>query len=120
MPAVVNINTYSDADFVAAFVYQKNGVAVDLTGSSLAMMVRPGLDPSIADVVVSLDNASIGGIVVTDAPNGKFTITIPQASLAKMPSGPYVHALVRSYGTGPTLHERVWGGQINHTIGIVR
>lgn len=118
MTAIVTLTTYSDADFIGAFVYEQNSTAVDLTGSTLKMMVRPGTDPAVSDVDMSLDSATIGGITITDAPNGKFQILLARASLQKMAPGQYVHSLIRIRPDG--FYERVWGGTITHAIGPTR
>lgn len=118
MTAIVTLTTYSDADFVAAFIYQQNASPVDLTGSALRMMVRPGSDAGVSEVDISIDSAAVGGITITDAPNGKFQILFSRAQLAKMGVGIYVHSLIRVRPDG--YYERIWGGTLTHIIGPTR
>jgi hypothetical protein len=118
MTATAAITTYSDADFAAAFVYKQNGTAVDLTGSLLFLKARPGLDATVAEVDISLDSASIGGITITDAVNGKFQIEISRSILSRLTTQAYVHSLIRIRPDG--LHERIWGGVITNIIGPSR
>lgn len=117
MAADVDINTWSDADFIQSFVYQSNSVAVNLAGSTLRMKARPRI--AAAEVSISLDSASIGGIAITDAANGKFTITISRASiLSKLAPGSYVHDLIRV--KPDTTQERIWSGTLTHSLGASR
>lgn len=114
----VNITTTSDADWVHAFQYAIEGAPptpIDLTGSSLRMMVRKHADDAECFINISTPTA---GITVTSAADGEFTITLPIASLSRMAEGDYVHSLIRTRPDG--LKDEVWHGALTHSIGPTR
>jgi hypothetical protein len=89
---------------------------LDLTGSTLLYMARASADDAYAPV--SLTTVGSAGITVTDAANGKFTLTIPISALAAMKPGAYVHSLIRVRPDG--LREEVWHGTLTLQTGPVR
>ena len=114
MAVTVDLATESDADYVQGFRYcDSNNVDIDLTGSTLSLMVRA--NPTDTQVWVSVASPS-DGIVLTGG--GLFTLTLPIAALAKMPAGSYVHSLVRTRPDG--IKELLWSGTLTHTIGPTR
>jgi hypothetical protein len=117
---IVNINTYSDADFVGAFAYQQvGGAPIDLTGMALRMMVRRHAADATALIELSTAN---GLIEITDAPNGKFQITIPLSALSTLQAGDYEHSLIQTYSasTAPLTRDDIWRGALTHAIGPTR
>lgn len=113
---IVDITTQSDADFICPFVLVDASKApINLTGFALWMGVRE--KAADTDEPLRLSTAT-GEIVITDAPNGKFTVTISQARLARLPAGSYVHSLIRQSGAGPKIP--CWTGTLTHTPGPSR
>lgn len=115
---IVNFtNVPNNVDFSKSFIYQTSaGVAIDLTGSTLYMMVRTS--PAAANPpLVSLSSPSTG-ITITNAVQGKFQIQITRAALAAIPVGIYVHDLIRL--RPDTLEEQVWSGSLTITSGVYR
>jgi hypothetical protein len=105
--AIVTITCENDADFIRGFSYQDlSGDPIDLTGQTMRMGIRK----HAADVTELLElTTENGGITITDAPGGAFTIYISDDQLVRMPIGQYDHSLVRMQGTA-TL--RIWSGTI--------
>ena len=91
--------------------------AIDLTGSTLAFMVRRAAASAEALVALSSADAS-PALAVTSAVNGAFTLRIPVASLARMPPGVYEQSLIRTRPDG--IKEAVWRGTLTHVIGPTR
>jgi hypothetical protein len=58
-----------------------------------------------------------GGIIITDPPNGKFTVAITQEQLERLPPGSYVHSLIRSV---EGLELAMWYGTLTHAAGPSR
>jgi hypothetical protein len=111
--AIVNITCENDADFLRGFVYQtllSDGVTlgppVNLTGNTMRMGVRAHASDVTEDLLLTTEN---GGLIITDAPNGKFTVIITQVQLVEMQTGSYEHSLVRITGSN-TL--RIWSGSL--------
>jgi hypothetical protein len=115
MAATCNISTFSDADYFRGFSYQQtDGTPIDLSDSTLRMGIRD----NAADVTeVMLLTSENGGIVITDPPNGKFTVAITQAQLEQLPPGNYVHSLIRTVGS---LQLAIWYGSLTHAVGPSR
>ena len=63
---------------------KKNGAAINLTGGTLRMMAKYSTYDDDASAVFNLSSPS-SGIVVTDAPNGKATVTISPANTVSLP-----------------------------------
>jgi hypothetical protein len=112
---IVNITTTSDADFYRGFGYQDTSAnPIDLTGSTMHMGVRKNLNDVAEVLLLTTEN---GGIVITDAPGGLFTVWITQQQLEELPPDTYVHSLIRT--TGP-LQLEMWSGTIVHEAGPSR
>ena len=112
---IVNITTASDADFYRGFGYQDiNGNPIDLTGSTMHMGVRKNVEDVSEVLLLTTEN---GGIIITDAPNGMFTVWMTQDQLLRLPPDTYVHSLVRT--TGP-LQLEMWSGTLTHEAGPSR
>lgn len=88
----------------------------DLTGGTLLMMARSPAGDNYAPL--SVTSVASAGIEITDAANGKFTLTLPLSMLSKMPAGTYDHSLIFVRTDG--LHELVWRGTLTHNIGPTR
>ncbi len=114
---IVNILTYTDADYVQAFAYQTaEEDPKPLTGETLRMMVRSHAQDPTAQFELSTAN---GRIVVTDAALGKFTVRIPLETLLNLPFGEYDHSLIRHHiETG--VRRTVWRGLLTHAPGPTR
>lgn len=125
--AIVNISTVSDADYNRAFSYMVITDATadpvtmapfDLTGSKLRMGVRKQAEDHEEDLLLTTEN---GGIVIFDALNGQFYITISKQQLSDLPTGTYVHSLVRIMSfTDQDFTYRVWSGTLTHSAGPSR
>jgi hypothetical protein len=113
--AIVNITTQTDADFIRGFAYQyTSGGPVDLTGNTMRMGIRSHASDVTEVMLLTTEN---GGIVITDAPNGQFTITMKQADLLSIPIQDYEHSLIR---IGGGMQLRVWSGTLTNTPGPSR
>src|SRR6516164_4784488 len=110
--AIVDITCWNDADFIHGFVYAEQlpdgsvGPPIDLTGNTMRMGVRFHAEDVIEELQLTTEN---GGLTITDAPNGKFTVLITQTQLLQMTVRSYEHSLVRDTGTN-TL--RIWSGSL--------
>jgi|SRR5882724_3540108 len=124
---IVNINTYSDADFVQSFLYKTVALAaIDLFDYPLRMMIR--INP--ADVTTWIECstwADNGRIVITDHAAGAFTLTIPIAVLSTLPVGVYNHSLIQTQtstvagvSSGSGLRKDIWRGTLTHAAGPTR
>ena len=112
---ICNITTTSDADFYRGFAYQQlDTTPIDLTGSKMHMGVRRFAEDVTEVMELTTEN---GGIIITDAPNGKFTVWITQDALLRLTPGNYVHSLIRDTGT---LLLEMWSGSLTHSAGPSR
>lgn len=114
---IVNFNTYTDVDLIQNFVYQTfSGAVIPFSvGDSLRMHARS--DP--ADSTVWLELTTINGlIVITNYSAGAFTLTMPLATLLKIPTGVYQHSLVWTQTT--LIRSEIWRGTITHSAGPTR
>jgi hypothetical protein len=114
--AIVNITVSNDADFYQAFQYMTTlGEPVDLTlVSSMWMMLRRHAEDEAA--VLRIDTET-GGIVVYDAPNGKFSVRIAQDVLERLDVGDYDHSLIAEM----MLYKRcIWTGILTNNAGPSR
>lgn len=121
--AIVDITTENDADFIRGFVYQtllSDGVTpgppVDLTGNKLRMGIRHRAPDVTEELLLTTEN---GGLTITDAVNGKFTLHITQAQLLELPLGDYEHSLIRIV-TSSGLQLRIWSGTLVNNAGASR
>ena len=113
--AVVNITTQSDADFTRGFVYQMtDGTPIDLTGDTMRMGIRRHATDASEQMLLTTEN---GGIAITDAPNGKFTINLVYDELRRLAPGDYAQSLIRIH-QGRRL--RIWSGTLTHAPGPSR
>lgn len=114
---IVDIETFSDTDFFQNYVYKTQaGAVISLAGFVLHMMVRHQADE--ATIFMEFTSAENGGIIITDAPNGAFSLGIPQAKLLLLPVGTYVHSLIKS---DPQLRRNeMWRGILVHAAGPTR
>jgi hypothetical protein len=114
--AIVNITTENDADFIRQFRYETiSGVPIDLTGNEMEMGIRRRAEDIAQQLLLTTGN---GGISITDAPNGKFTIWITNEQLEKLQVGGYEHSLIRIQETG--LRLRIWSGNLTVNAGPTR
>jgi hypothetical protein len=117
--AIVNITTQNDADFMRAFAYQTSDtvpVPIDLTGNTMRMGIRRHAEDATEDLLLTTEN---GGLTITDAPNGKFTLWITNEQLQqRLALGDYDHSLVRVVPSGLTL--RIWSGTLTVNAGASR
>jgi len=116
--AVVNITTFSDADFSRAFQWMTNDVPFDFTGFGLMMMVRKLPDDSEVFVSLSVDDGDIDFLPDIDGKLTTFNIRIMRAQMADMAPGEYVHSLILLRPDG--LREDIWRGTLTHAIGPTR
>jgi len=117
--AIVDIATFSDADFARAFQWMINDVPFDFTGFDLLMMVRR--EPEDAEVFISLSSIDDNGILFQPDEAGNpttFNIYITREQTAAMPPGTYVHSLILLRPDG--LRDDIWRGTLTHAIGPTR
>ena len=103
------MNIAKNYDWVQGFILIDTTAApVDLTGSLLRLMIRKHEIDHEALISLRSDdpNPEDGGITITDAPGGAFTIIIVRAQLARLYAGNYVADLVRLRPDGH--QERLW------------
>lgn len=113
--AIVNITTKSDADFIRGFIYKSGGVGVDLTGTTMKMLVRAHAED--ATLALSLTSAD-GDIDISNDPVGSFSLRISQAKLLLLNPGEYVHSLIMTRLDG--IKVELWHGALIHAIGPSR
>jgi hypothetical protein len=98
------MNIAKNWDWVQGFIIEDETTApIDLTDSTLTLMIRKFDTDHTALVTVTTDD---GSIEITDAINGAFTIIITRDKLARLYVGQYVADLVRYRPDGFT--ERLW------------
>jgi hypothetical protein len=120
--AIVDITAENDADYIRGFQYLTlnpdgtNGPPVDLTGYTLRMGVRHNAEDIEEDLLLTTEN---GGITVTDAPNGKFTVWITNEQLLELQLATYEHSLIRIQ-TGVGIQLRIWSGTLTVNPGPSR
>ena len=106
------INIAQNEDWIVPFIYSavdSGGVStpIDLTGSTLLLEIR--VRESDVGVLLSLSSPD-DGIVITDAVNGAFTITMDRDDLMQQPSAgelcerSFAADAKRLSGTHPRLH----------------
>lgn len=124
--SVVNLETFSDADFARAFKW-KIGTGeddyFDFTNHALAMMVRRNADDAEVFVSLESDSGGLNGILFHEPEPGDtkittFTIIIPRDHFQKMSPGEYVHSLILIRPDG--LRDDIWRGTLTHAIGPTR
>lgn len=113
--ATVNITAQNDADFIRSFAYQTvEGTPIDLTSSTMRMGVRRHAEDATEQLLLTTEN---GGLSISDAPNGKFTVWITNDQLLRLPLGDYDHSLIRLTSG---LQLRVWSGTLTVNPGPSR
>lgn len=114
--ATVNISVENDADFYRSFVYQTAaGVPINLTGSSMRMMLRKHAADATALLMLSTDGA---GIVLTNAAAGQFTVLITQEQLEHLPLDDFDHSLIMTQPSG--MQVKIWSGTLTNAPGPSR
>jgi hypothetical protein len=113
--AIVNITTQTDADFLCNFLYTyQSGTAIDLTGDTMRMGIRKRASDITEQMMLTTEN---GGLTITNAVGGGFSVYITQADLERLPVDSYEHSLVR-FHAGNIL--RVWSGTLINNAGASR
>ena len=117
MAQTVDIETFSDADFVRRYLYRTVGnVPIDFGTDVLRMMIRT----HPADVTAHIDlNSITGGIEITNAADGAFTVTIPVNVLNTLIPGVYYHSLIKTDSNFVTRQD-IWRGTLTHSVGPTR
>lgn len=116
---IANITTVSGTDFAWTFSYvaAPGGAAINITGCTLQMQVRP----TAADITVYVNlstSIEIGGITISNPVAGLFVIRITKAQLALLPAGDYEQSLTITWPDGHT--DEIWHGTLVHTVGATR
>jgi hypothetical protein len=129
--AIVQLNTWTDADFCYAFRWAGTDdtgdtVYFDFTGYNLVMDIR--VNPEDVEAYVRLASDPTletgGGIDIydPDTPGGtnliEFSITITRTELEAMPPNQYTHSLLLVYPDG--MRQDVWRGDLIHQDGPTR
>jgi hypothetical protein len=115
MATIVNIIVSNDADFYRGFSYQQvDGTPIDLTGVSMVMMARRHAADKAAQLRLGTDT---GEIVITDGPNGIFTLLMRQATLERLALGTYDQSLVMTQSGYKTA---IWEGTLTNEPGPSR
>jgi hypothetical protein len=116
MAAIVNITVENDADFYRVFQYvtESSGAPINMTGGTLEMMLRRHAEDVEALMRLATDT---GEIVMTDPPNGFFTILIKQEDLERLDLGSYDHSLIMTQGGFKT---KIWNGTLVNNAGPTR
>ena len=113
--AKVNIVCENDADFIRGFIYQyESGARVDLSGNKMRMGIRRRAEDIIEDLLLTTEN---GGVIITNASQGQFSVYITKTQLKELPIGDYEHSLVRIID-GTSL--RIWSGTLTNNAGPSR
>jgi hypothetical protein len=115
MPARVSIEARKNADWTHDFQFTANGTSQPINGR-LALMVRREAAEATASVTLSSD--ANGGIVITDAAQGRFRITFDRQKLKSMVPGSYVHDLLYTRTDG--LATVIWEGPFTLIEGVTR
>ena len=109
-------NTHMDAgaDFSIDVILKTDGVVVDITGATIDAQGRVTRDAAAA--LWDVDTTG-GGIVITDAVNGAFTINVTDTVSAGVTSDHYYDVLI-TYASG--LKERILEGFITLRPAVTR
>jgi hypothetical protein len=120
--AICTITCWNDADFIRGFIYQTlnpdntPGPPIDLTGNTLRMGIRRQAVDVTEELLLTTEN---GGLIITDPPNGKFTVYISHDQLQQdLELGDYEHSLIRITPGGSYL--RIWSGTLSNNPGPSR
>jgi hypothetical protein len=114
--ATVNITVENDADFYRTFQYvmSSSNTPIDMTGASLEMMLRRHAEDAEALLRLGTDT---GEIVLTDPPNGLFTVMIKQDALERLGLGSFDHSNIMTLGG---LKTKIWNGTLINNAGPTR
>ena len=84
MATKVNLFPDQGAEYQHIFLYRNKatGAAINLTGYTIEMQVRPYAQAGDTDLLFDADTGAKGNVEITDAANGEITITIPAAITA--------------------------------------
>ena len=116
--AIVNLTTYSDADFIRGFMYQyaDGGAPVDLTGNKMRMGIRKNATDAAELILLTTEN---GGLQIINPTVGQFTLWLTLYQLERLRPDIYVHSLIRIPPVNcPHLRNR--SGQLTHNAGPSR
>jgi hypothetical protein len=105
----VNLFPDQGSDFTHKYLYRDRATkaAIPLTGYTIAMQVRPFKQSS--ELLADLDNDLKGGVVLTDAANGEFTITLLGSVTAAWRNDEAVYDIKGTNGGTP---ERIAEGEV--------
>jgi hypothetical protein len=94
----------NDTFAVQPFIYKRNGVAIDLTGATIAMMLRLDKTQAVPDLSLSTPSS---GITITTAVDGEWEI---DKQIISIDAGVYFQdiQLTESDGTVSTFTEGTW------------
>jgi hypothetical protein len=113
--AVVNITTYTDADFYRTFLWQTvSGSPIDMTGMELEMMLRRHAEDAEALLRLATDT---GEIVLIDPVQGMFTLRIDQLTLERLGLGDFDQSNIATIGESK---QRIWSGILTNNAGPTR
>jgi hypothetical protein len=115
------MNIAMNEDWVVPFLYQSTDstgtvfTPIDLTGSILKLEIR--VQESDHEALVSVYSPD-GGIYLTNAAQGEFTILIERSNMTHLFAGQFFTDLVRLMPNG--YQERMWEGQATVVEGTTR
>ena len=113
--SIVNITVHNDADFYCVFDYQTvGGAPIDISGSSMVMMLRRHAKDETAQLRLGTDT---GEIVYVDAAAGRFTVRIVQEVLERLGLGDFDHSNVMKKGDSKIA---IWTGKFTNNPGAAR
>jgi hypothetical protein len=113
--AIVNINTYNDADFNRTFIWQTvDGAPIDMTGGTLEMMLRRQAEDETALLRLATDT---GEITLDNPIAGQFTVRISQDTLERLGLGDYDQSNIFTRDGNKV---RIWSGTFTNNAGATR
>lgn len=103
------------ATFFQRYTWEDDlGAGIPLTTHTIRMMVRETHDATSA--IVSLTSSPAAGIVITDAPNGKFEVTIDATTTAAITQECGVYNIeIEDSSTSPNTVTRLIEGDVTIT-----
>jgi hypothetical protein len=115
MGTVVNITVDNDADFACLFEYKTvGGAPIDITGTSMVMMLRRHAKDEAAQLKLS---TVTGEIVYDDPAAGQFSVRIAQDTLERLGLGDFDHSNVMTIGD---VKRNIWTGKFTNNPGAAR
>lgn len=112
-PGTLNIECPQGTTWTATWTWKVDGTAVNLTGYSAYMQVRPTY--SSAAALIDIDSTSE---IVLGGAAGTITVTIPASVTAAVPAGNYVWDIELVSGGG--IVTRLLNGSWKHTAEVTR